>query len=306
MREQRWVVYQRERFPLAAHVPLVAAFSFSAVGFSALLRGDVGVPSARSAIVAFVTSLLFFLQLRIADEFKDAAEDARHRPYRPVPRGLVALAELRLVGMAAAVVQVGLALWLNASLLLLLVPAWLYLWLMTCEFFVPRWLRAHPIAYMGTHMAIVPLIDFYATACDWWVAGLRTPPVGLSWFLVVSFCNGLVIELGRKIRAPVDEEKGVETYSVLWGSSRAAFVWVGALAAAGMFACVAARAVHVTIPLAVALTSLLVTCAATARRFAARPTPADGRRFEALSWVWTVCLYLTLGIIPLLLQTARP
>ena len=63
----RWAVYQRERFPLAAHAPLVAAFSASAVCFSSLLRG--GVPRPAAFVVAFVTSLLFFLQLLIADEF---------------------------------------------------------------------------------------------------------------------------------------------------------------------------------------------------------------------------------------------
>ena len=82
----RWAVYQRERFPLAAHAPLVAAFSASAVCFSSLLRGPGGVPRPAPFVVAFVTSLLFFLQLRIADEFKDFAEDSRFRPYRPVPR----------------------------------------------------------------------------------------------------------------------------------------------------------------------------------------------------------------------------
>ena len=64
----RWIVYQRERFPLAAHAPLVAAFSASAVCFSSLARGHVAVPRLASLVVAFATSLLFFLQLRIADE----------------------------------------------------------------------------------------------------------------------------------------------------------------------------------------------------------------------------------------------
>ena len=89
----RWVVYQRERFPLAGHGPLVAAFSASAVCFSSLVRGRVA-RRRQPLLVAFVTSLLFFLQLRIADEFKDYEEDARYRPYRPVPRGLVTLREL--------------------------------------------------------------------------------------------------------------------------------------------------------------------------------------------------------------------
>ena len=98
----RWIVYQRERFPLAAHAPLVAAFSTSAVCFSSLARGHFAVPHASSLFVAFATSLLFFLQLRIADEIKDADDDARFRPYRPVPRGLVSLAELKAIGFATA------------------------------------------------------------------------------------------------------------------------------------------------------------------------------------------------------------
>ena len=35
----RWLVYQKERFPLLAHGPLIAAFSACAVSFSSLLRG---------------------------------------------------------------------------------------------------------------------------------------------------------------------------------------------------------------------------------------------------------------------------
>ena len=79
---------------------------------------------------------------------------------------------------------------------------------------------------MTSHMLILPLVDLYATACDWWVAGLRQPPPGLYWFLVVSYLNGLVIEIGRKTRAPADEEHGVETYSALWGTNGAVRAWL--------------------------------------------------------------------------------
>ena len=106
---RRWWVYQRERFPLMGHGPLVAAFSFCAVAHSARLRGLAG----RSGIVAGRLYLVpvIFLQLRIADEFKDHAEDCAHRPYRAVPRGLVSLKELGIVFVLAAAVQLGLALW---------------------------------------------------------------------------------------------------------------------------------------------------------------------------------------------------
>ncbi len=56
----RWWIYQRERFPVLAHGPLIAAFSFSAVSFSSLLRGEVVLPGTDRVAVAFVSALLFF------------------------------------------------------------------------------------------------------------------------------------------------------------------------------------------------------------------------------------------------------
>src|SRR5260221_9845284 len=80
----RWYIYQRERFPLLAHGPLVLAFSLSALCFSTLLRGGQNWPAWPTISVAFLNSLFFFLQLRLADEFKDFEEDSKFRAYRPV------------------------------------------------------------------------------------------------------------------------------------------------------------------------------------------------------------------------------
>ena len=295
----RWAVYQRERFPLAAHAPLVAAFSASAVCFSYLLRGHVGAPRPAAFLVAFATSLLFFLQLRIADEFKDFAEDSRFRPYRPVPRGLVTLRELAWVGVAAAGVQLALALWLAPPLALLLCPAWVWFALMSREFFAPRWLRAHPLVYMGSHLLIVPLIDFYATACDWRAAGDRDAPAGLAWFLVVSYLNGMVIEIGRKMRAPADEEPGVETYSGLWGVRGAVRVWLLAIVATGVAAFAASARIGTDVPTLLMLVVLVTTCAAVGERFLRDAAPGRGRWIEAMAGVWTVVLYIGLGAVPL-------
>lgn len=296
---KRWAVYQRERFPLAAHAPLVAAFSASAVCFSSLLRASAAVPRPAAFVVAFATSLLFFLQLRIADEFKDFAEDARFRPYRPVPRGLVTLRELAWIGVAGAVVQLTLALWLAPPLALLLLPAWIWFALMSREFFAPKWLRAHPLIYMGSHLLIVPLIDLYATACDWRAAGARYPPDGLAWFLVVSYLNGIVIEIGRKMRAPADEERGVETYSALWGVRGAVRVWLVAIVATGIAAFAASSRIGTDVPTLLMLVVLIATCATVGERFMREATPGRGHWIEAMAGVWTVLLYVGLGAVPL-------
>ncbi len=65
----KWWPYQRERFPIFAHSPLLLAFIFSALSYFSLLRGAIEWPEIKAIVVAFITSLLFFLQLRIADEF---------------------------------------------------------------------------------------------------------------------------------------------------------------------------------------------------------------------------------------------
>lgn len=292
----RWVVYQRERFPLAAHVPLVAAFSLSAVSFAAQLRG-APVPAWPHLLTSFATALAFFLQLRIADEHKDFGDDSRWRPYRAVPRGLVSLRELTVLGLGAGLVQLGLALWLSPSLLPILAVAWAWLVLMTREFFVHDWLRARPVVYLLSHMVILPLVDLYATACDWRASG-AVAPAGLAWFLGLSYTNGIVLEIGRKLRAPEEEEEGVETYSLLWGPRRAAMAWsVSAMLTYGLAvgAGVAARA---AVPVAVVLGVMLTALLCFAMRYAAQPIPARARHLETLAGVWTLVLYVVLGVVP--------
>ena len=97
-----------------------------------------------------------------------------------------------LVFALAALIQFGLALWLHPPLLVLLGVTWTYLVLMSKEFFVADWLKKRHVLYMVSHMAIVPLVDFYATACDWRPAGDHPPP-GLFWFVAVSYFNGTPI-----------------------------------------------------------------------------------------------------------------
>jgi 4-hydroxybenzoate polyprenyltransferase len=216
-----------------------------------------------------------------------------------VPRGLVTLGELRAIGFGAAAMQLALALWLEPTLVWLLLLPWTWLLLMTREFFIAGWLRAHPIAYMTSHMVVLPLIDLYATACDWRVAGEASAPTGLAWFLIVSYLNGIVIEIGRKTRAPIDEERGVDTYSALWGARRAAGAWfvaVLATAAAAWMAAARIGAEHLSLVL---LAVLIAGCASVARRFVVSAQAGAGRALEVMAGVWTLLMYVGLGAAPL-------
>jgi len=294
----RWGIYQKERFPLAAHGPLIAAFSACAVSFSSLLRA-APIPSVQMYGTAFGVCLLMFLQLRIADEFKDKEEDARWRPYRPVPRGLVTLPALRVVFILAAIVQTALVLLLDPRLLWVLGLAWAYLSFMTVEFFCRDWLKKRPVVYLLTHMGVMPLVDFFATACEWLPRGASAPS-GLGWFLAASFFNGIVIEVGRKLRQPVDEEEGVETYSRLWGKSGGAVAWLAAMLSTAVCAGMAARAISFTLPVVASLGVAFVVAMAILPGYLRGR--ASGKRIEAVSAVWTLALYLVLGLVPLALR----
>ncbi|GIV95929.1 MAG: hypothetical protein KatS3mg057_0586 [Herpetosiphonaceae bacterium] len=296
----RWWIYQRERFPLAAHGPLVAVFSLAVIGYSALLRGRPALPAWQILAAAFASNLIFFLQLRIADEFKDDEDDRRSRPYRPVPRGLVTLRELAAVALIGALVQLMLALCLAPNLLPLLIATWGYMLLMRVEFFAGHWLKQRPLLYLMLHMPILPLIALYASAWEWLAAG-STPPADLGWLLALSFLSGIVLEIGRKIRAPGDEEPGVETYSALWGRRKATGAWLVPLALAAASAVAAAQQVGSAAPVALIVAALFGAAAVVARRFLAVPATATARRIEQLSGVWVLAAYLSVGVLPLLL-----
>lgn len=297
----RWWVYQKERFPVFKHGLLIAVFSLSAVCYSSLLRAAVP-PSASGSAVAFITVFIFFLTLRIADEFKDYDDDMRYRPYRAVPRGLVTLRELGVVAVIGGCIQVGLCLWLDVQLLLPLFAAWAYLALMSKEFFAGEWLKARPVVYMFSHMVIMPLIVFFATACDWLVAGDGKIPHGIAWFLAVSFFGGIVIEIGRKVRAPEDEEEGVDTYSRVWGPAPAVMVWLAALTLSGTFAWLAAHRIGFLTPTAIVSGLLFLWASFVSYRFVRTRSRSVARHIENASGYWILAMYLMLGVIPLLVR----
>ena len=292
-------IYQKERFPLAGYLPLVAAFTFSAASYSRICRGEKGFVPWMHLYAGIATSFGVFLLLRLFDEFKDAEDDAAFRPYRPVPRGLVTLRELGflIVGVILAMML------LNALLMPRMLPALGlalgYILIMWREFFVRNWLRRHAVAYMITHMMIMPLTDFYTTGLDW-MNDHASMPHGLFLFLTVTFLNGCVIEIGRKIRNPKDEEKGVETDSFLWGANRAAGIWLGILTVTALLAYLCCAAAGYGLAALPFLILCWIVCAIPGILF--RKTGRYASKIETSAGVWTVCMYLLIGGIPMLLE----
>ena len=244
-----------------------------------------------------VTALVCFFALRVLDEHKDADVDRRYRPELPVPRGLVTLGELRRVGGLAVAAVLAWNAIVAPSLLgpLAAIAAWMAL--MTREFFVRDWLRRHAAAYLVTHMAIMPFIDFYTTGLDWWLAG-AAPPRGLWLFLAVTFLNGMVVEIGRKVRAPGDEREGVDTYTQAWGVRAAPIVWTVMLVASALTAIAALGHVSARPVLVIALGAAALVCVATGVAFTLEPERGRARRVELAGQLWPLATYLTLGLVP--------
>ena len=241
----RWWIYQKERFPILAHGPLVIVFCLAVLLFSAL-QGDAPTnPSIAQIAGAVISTLIMFFQLRVADEFKDFEIDSRYRPHRPVPRGLVSLPELARLAYIGAAIQFAIAISIDVGLVPLLIGLWLYAGLMTKEFFAPEWLQNHPAIYLVSHMLIMPLIAFYISAFVW-LCECSATPAGLGWLLALAFFCGLVLELGRKINIPEKERTGVESYSALWGTRVAISLWVLSVIAAVTTYTLAASAITVS------------------------------------------------------------
>jgi len=218
-----------------------------------------------------------------------------------VPRGLVTLAELRWIGGTALLLVVALNAWVAPALLVPILGVAGWATLMTKEFFVRDWLRAHASAYLLTHMLIMPMIDAYTTGLDWVVARAHAPP-GLFYFLAVTFLNGILIEIGRKIRAPEGEREGVDTYTKAWGLRTAPAVWLGALLGSAATAWLATRQTGAGAVSAVLLVVMGVGCAITGADFLRAPSARRSKRIEVASQAWPLFTYSLLGAGPFLLR----
>lgn len=292
---RRLGTYTKERFPLGAYLPMILLAAFAALGYSRVARGAPGFATLQEYATAAWTLLAAFFALRVADEHKDQVIDRLTRPELPVPRGLVALRELRLTALALALLAIAANLMLSPMLLVPLAAAAVWLGLMTREFFVREWLRRRPATYLASHMVIMPLLLLYVSAVDWLAAGVPAPQ-GLWLFLAAAYATGVVLEVGRKIRGLPDERPGVETYTSTWGPQRAMTVWLLALALSAVLIAAAASAVAARWTfVATPIVALLV--AGAALRFIRAPEQAGtGKTIEAASAVWTLGAYALLAL----------
>lgn len=293
---QVWWTYQKERFPIMRHGLLVTITTTCVLLFSQhqLTQSNSLLSLAVHILGASLVVLALFFQLRVWDEFKDYADDCQYRAYRPVPRGLIRLAQLRQAAYIAAAGQLLLTVLLAPQALPWLLACWAYMTAMGYEFGNPNGLKARPLLYMLSHLPIVGLIQLMGASWLWGMFG----PSPAAWVLFgVSLSAGALLEYGRKIRAAHQEEVGVETYSALWGIPRAMLLWwlaggLGVAVSYGASLAAVAPVQHFSVILGV-YTVLMAGAVALAIEHQGR----EGLQWlEGLSAVWVLLMYLNLAV----------
>ncbi|MDP1564109.1 MAG: AMP-binding protein [Pirellulaceae bacterium] len=226
---ERWLAYSRERFPLLKHGILIACFYSSTHFLAQVLNNPTGGLSYDlGSLLGMLTLFLFFMHLRVFDEHKDFADDARYYPHRVLQRGIVTLRGLKMVGAVAILSQLAMAVgWRplpQSGAAVSWLTAFLFSVLMLKEFFVPQFLKKHFLIYAVSHLLVMPLLAmvvFSFTTGDY----LWNAP---GWFWLYA-CVGFFVtfnwEISRKIRAPEQEIDGVDSYTKLLGTYVAAW-WV--------------------------------------------------------------------------------
>lgn len=243
-------IYLNERFPLGKNSIFVLIFTLSGYIYTGLLYNskiinqifskEIKVPMPWHKIVAlFIIIFMFFLQLRITDEFKDYEEDLKYRAYRPVQRGVVTLKALGKIGIATVIIQIILAYIIDFKIIYFMIIVWFYMFLMAKEFFIKEWLTKRILIYALSHVVIMIFITLViVNATQYIVLGeaenifkfvalqryRHNIDIALIPLFTLNYLNGIVLEIGRKTRRADEEEHGVQTYSKLWGKKKAVVI----------------------------------------------------------------------------------
>lgn len=210
---KKWYTYQKERFPVLVYGLYILCLTVATFFYNTKmleLESSVGI-----FIVMFVVAFLQFLMVRIIDEFKDYDEDKKYRPYRPVPRGLIKLQELRVLFVICVLIQLILTLIVNPFSFIFLIVLWIVFILMTKGFFIKKVLDKHILLEVAFDEIMLPVMIIY-------LASFIKIDMSILWrLLLLTYVVSWIIEIARKVRCKKDEEKGVKTYTAVFGITKA-------------------------------------------------------------------------------------
>ena len=185
-------------------------------------------------IPMFIVTFLQFLMVRIVDEFKDYEEDCKYRPYRPVPRGLIKLKELKILFVICIILQLILTITCSQNGISYLIILWVFFALMSKGFFIKKILDKHLLLEVTLDELILPIMVLYLanfipqiylnynSSADFTITNSIIFVDSNVWkILVMAYIISWIVEVARKIRCKEDEEEGVKTYTAILGIGKA-------------------------------------------------------------------------------------
>ena len=317
-------IYLNERFPLGKNSIFVLIFTLSGYIYTGLLYNskiinqifskEIKVPMPWHKIVAlFIIIFMFFLQLRITDEFKDYEEDLKYRAYRPVQRGVVTLKALGKIGIATVIIQIILAYIIDFKIIYFMIIVWFYMFLMAKEFFIKEWLTKRILIYALSHVVIMIFITLViVNATQYIVLGeaenifkfvalqryRHNIDIALIPLFTLNYLNGIVLEIGRKTRRADEEEYGVQTYSKLWGKKKAVVILSLLFAVEYFLVILGLSYTYEKYFLFSGLTLLIILIISIYFMIKFLKKDLSGKIVESVSGLWIVFSSMGLGLLP--------
>lgn len=231
---KKWYAYQKERFPILTYGIYIFAIVFGVFSYNSYLAPrtyesisklvwSVGpepfVMNYYRIIPMFIVAFLQFLMVRIIDEFKDYEEDCKYRPYRPVPRGLIKLKELKILFLVCVILQLLITLFVNPKGIFLLIAVWLFFFIMSKGFFTKKFLDKHILIEVFLDELLLPLLMLYLSSFIYYI------DFSNIWkLLFMGYIVSWIVEVARKVRCKEDEENGVKTYTAVFGIKKAMLI----------------------------------------------------------------------------------
>lgn len=297
---RHWWTYLQHSFPLYKSGMLAALLSASAIGYSMQTGMDDRslLHNLGLVVLAWMSLWIISLQWQIAGDL------SHHRQQRlfaltgtPTPALPAPALALEVLTIAGGAVQLGIVFSTGMGFVWLLVLLWGYIGLNRWAGFVTHWLKTYPWMMPLTYALLTALMALYGTAYHWLIAGTAMP--GTVWrFILVCFCAGGLLDLGRSIR---EQQTSVGQFisrgQLKQTRQTLVLIWLAAVWLTSVAALVAAVP-SVLVPVALLVLFGLTGSTMLAWRFLAHPTAKWANGLEWMSWMWTIGVCLSLGLLP--------
>lgn len=231
---KKWYTYQKERFPILTYGIYIFAIVFAVFCYNSYLaprtyenisklvwsvEPEPFIMNYYKIIPMFIVAFLQFLMVRIIDEFKDYEEDCKYRAYRPVPRGLITLKELKVLFIICGILQLLITLWINPKGTFLLIVVWIFFFIMSKSFFIKKFLDKHILIEVFLDELLLPLLMLYLSSFIYYIDFSN-----ICKLLFMGYIVSWIVEVARKVRCKEDEENGVKTYTAVFGIKKAMLI----------------------------------------------------------------------------------